>query len=103
MDQLRRRLLTAEGQGGMRLATGKTQLEKSKGIRGGKMGRRVSRHPRLSVIVQNTREYSQVHNRGYWRVGNGAVLPVGASCSSAPKPGRLAEIALNWILRGKKQ
>jgi hypothetical protein len=43
VDRLRRRLLTAKKAktAGMRLATGKTQLEKSKGVRGGKMGGKV--------------------------------------------------------------
>lgn len=106
VDRLRRRLLTAEKAkvAGMRLATGKTQLEKSKGIRGGKMGgafRVLFRG--LSVIVQNSAKYSAVHNRG-GRVGNGAVLPAWEFMFiSAKAKADLAEIALNWILRGKKQ
>ena len=85
---------------GMRIATGKKQIEKSKGVRGGKMGgafRVIIRG--LSVIVQNSAKYSAVHNRG-GRVGNGAVLPAwGFMFISAKAKADLAEIALNWILR----
>jgi phage gpG-like protein len=106
VDRLRRRLLTAKKAktAGMRLATGKTQLEKSKGVRGGKMGgafRVLFRG--LSVIVQNSAKYSAVHNRG-GRVGNGAILPAWEFMFiSAKAKADLAEIALNWLLRGKKQ
>jgi hypothetical protein len=106
VDRLRRRLLAAKKAkaAGMRLATGKTQLEKSKGVRGGKMGgafRALIR--RLGVIVENTAKFSRVHDEG-GRVGNGAVLPAwGFMFISAKARAEMAEIALNWLLRGKKQ
>lgn len=106
VDRLRRRLLTAKKAkgAGMRLATGKTRLEKSKGIRGGKMGGAFrALIQRLGVIVENTAKFSRVHDEG-GRVGNGAVLPAwGFMFISAKARAEMAEIALNWILRGKKQ
>jgi hypothetical protein len=106
VDRLRRRLLTAKKAkaAGMRLATGKTQLEKSKGIRGGKMGGAFrALIQRLGVIVENTAKFSRVHDEG-GRVGNGAVLPAwGFMFISAKARAEMAEIALNWLLRGKKQ
>lgn len=106
VDRLRRRLLTAKKAkaAGMRLATGKTQLEKSKGVRGGKMGGAFrALIQRLGVIVENTAKFSRVHDEG-GRVGNGAVLPAwGFMFISAKARAEMAEIALNWILRGKKQ
>ena len=106
VDRLRRRLLTARKAkaAGMRLATGKTQLEKSKGIRGGKMaGAFRALIQRLGVIVENTAKFSRVHDEG-GRVGNGAVLPAwGFMFISANARAEMAEIALNWLLRGKKQ
>jgi len=106
VDRLRRRLLTAKKAkaAGMRLATGKTQLEKSKGVRGGKMGGAFrALIQRLGVIVENTAKFSRVHDEG-GRVGNGAVLPAwGFMFISAKARAEMAEIALNWLLRGKKQ
>jgi len=106
VDRLRRRLLTAKKAkaAGMRLATGKTSLEKSKGIRGGKMGGAFrALIQRLGVIVENTAKFSRVHDEG-GRVGNGAVLPAwGFMFISAKARAEMAEIALNWLLRGKKQ
>ena len=106
VDRLRRRLLTAKKAraAGMRLATGKTRLEKSKGIRGGKMGGAFrALIQRLGVIVENTAKFSRVHDEG-GRVGNGAVLPAwGFMFISANARAEMAEIALNWLLRGKKQ
>ena len=69
----------------------------------GKDGRRIPRADtgRLGVIVQNTAKYSKVHDEG-GRVGNGAVLPAwGFMFISAKARADLAEIALDWILRGK--
>ena len=106
VDRLRRRLLTARKAkaAGMRIATGKTKAEKTKGVRGGSMGRAFAAIIRgLGVIVQNTAKYSKVHDEG-GRVGNGAVLPAwGFMFISAKARAELAEIALNWLLRGKKQ
>lgn len=106
VDRLRRRLQTAQKAkaAGMRIATGKTQAEKSKGVRGGSMGRAFRAMIRgLGVIVENSAKYSKVHDEG-GRVGNGAVLPAwGFMFISGKAREAMAEIALNWLLRGKKQ
>ena len=99
-----RRLLTARKakEAGMRIATGKKQIEKTKGVRGGKMGgafRVIIRG--LSVIVQKQREIQQVHNRG----GESETAPScrpGVHVHQRKARAELAEIALNWILRGKQ-
>ena len=106
VDRLRRRLLTARKAKaqGMRLATGKTQLEKTKGARGGSMGRAFRVVIRgLWLILVNTAKHSKVHDEG-GRVGNGAVLPKWNFMFLTPSgKAELAEIALRWILHGKKQ
>lgn len=106
VDRLRRRLLTAQKAKaqGMRLATGKTQLEKTKGARGGSMGRAFRVIIRgLGLVLENSAKYSKVHDEG-GRVGNGAVLPKWNFMFLTPSgKAELAEIALRWILHGKKQ
>ena len=106
VDRLRRRLVTAQKAKaqGMRIATGKTQAERSKGQRGGKMAGAFRALIRgLGVVVENSAKYSKVHDEG-GRVGNGAVLPAwGFMDISAKARAALADIALAWLLRGEKQ
>lgn len=106
VDRLRRRLLTAQKAKaqGMRIATGKKQIEKTKGVRGGSMGRAFRVVIRgLGLILVNTAKHSKVHDEG-GRVGNGAVLPKWGFMFLTPSgKAELAEIALRWILHGKKQ
>ena len=106
VDRLRRRLLTAQKAKaqGMRIATGKKQIEKTKGVRGGSMGRAFRVIIRgLGLVLENSVKYSKVHDEG-GRVGNGAVLPKwNFMFLTASAKAELAEIALRWILHGKKQ
>lgn len=100
---LRRRLERAKrGRDmGLRVATGKTQAERTGGVRGGKMiraWRAVARG--LAVAVENLVPFSGVHDEG-GRVGNGATLPAWGF-TEIPERVRseLARIALDWIMKG---
>ena len=102
---LRRRLERAKrGKAmGLRIATGKTQAERTGGQRGGKMinaWRAMARG--LAVVVENSAKFSGVHDTG-GKVGNGATLP-SWNFSEIPERVRseLARIALDWILSGKE-
>lgn len=105
VDRLRRRLATAQKarEIGARIATGKTVAERRGGQRGGKMaGAFKVIVGRLSVKVQNSARYSLVHDEG-GSVGNGARLPPWHFMSiSEAGAERLADIALAWILEGKR-
>lgn len=104
VDRLRRRLQTAQAarEIGATIAIGKRRSEKN-APRGGKMvGANKVILGRLSVKVQNAVRYSAAHDEG-GTVGNGAVLPRwDFMYIDAAGAEMCAEIALDWILEGKK-
>ena len=105
VDRLRRRLATAQKarEIGAKIATGKSVAERRGGVRGGKMAGAFKVELRgLSVRVVNSARYSLVHDEG-GTVGNGARLPPWNFMSiSESGAERLADIALAWILEGKR-
>lgn len=105
VDRLRRRLATAQKarEIGARIAAGKSVAERRGGQRGGKMaGAFKVIVGRLSVKVQNSARYSLVHDEG-GNVGNGARLPPWNFMSiSEGGAEQLADIALAWILEGRR-
>jgi hypothetical protein len=104
VDRLRRRLQAAQAARdiGAKVAIGKRRSEKN-APRGGKMaGAFKVIVGRLSVKVQNSARYSAVHDEG-GNVGNGARLPPWRFMSiSEAGAERLADIALAWILEGRR-
>lgn len=104
VDRLRRRLQTAEAARaiGARVAIGKRRSEKN-APRGGKMvGANKVILGRLSVKVRNEVRFSEAHDEGE-TVGNNAKLPPWHFMRIDAQGVELcAEIALDWILEGKK-
>lgn len=105
VDRLRRRLAQAQAARaqGIKIATGKSVAERRGGQRGGKMANAFKVDVRgLSVKVMNMARYSAVHDEG-GAVGNGAKLPPWNFMSiSDGGAERLADIALAWLLDGRK-
>ena len=105
VDRLRRRLAQAQAARaqGIKIATGKSIAERRGGQRGGKLANAFKVDVRgLSVKVLNMARYSLIHDEG-GTVGNGAKLPpwnfMQISDGGAE---RLADIALAWLLDGRK-
>lgn len=104
VDRLRRRLQAAQAAKsiGAKLAIGKRKSEKTTG-RGGRMAGAFKVFiDGLVVRVRNMARYSEVHDQG-GKVGNGATLPPWEFMEiSEPGAEKLADIALDWLLKGRE-
>lgn len=103
VDRLRRRLVAAEAAraGGKAVATGKKKIQGH--VRGGKMARAFKGMTRgTRAVVENAVKFSKIHDTG-GSVGNNATLPAWnfTEITQAVRD-RLAAIALNFWLGGKK-